>query len=88
MRVHFYGRANQFVNDKGRRRKVLTYLASEDAIDDSLKPYTWYKDHVLAGSREHCLPSDYVSAHIEPVEAVEDPDTERDKKERAAIASS
>lgn len=71
------------VNDKGRRRKVLTYLASHAAIDESLKPYGWYKDHVLAGSREHSLPPDYVGEHIAMVEAVEDPDVARDARERA-----
>lgn len=51
-------------NDKGRRRKVLTYLASHEAIGESLKPYSWYQDHVLAGSREHSLPPDYAAEHI------------------------
>jgi hypothetical protein len=41
------------INDQGRRRKVLTYLATSDYIDDSLKPYDWYKDFILAGGREH-----------------------------------
>ncbi len=31
------------INEKGRRQKVLTYLATPDYIDDSLKPYRWYK---------------------------------------------
>jgi hypothetical protein len=74
-------------NHKGRRRKVLTYLASQDAIDDSLKPYSWYKDHVLAGAKEHNLPPDYVTQYIDAVEAVEDPDRERDKKERGALVN-
>lgn len=76
------------INDKGRRRKVLTYLAAQDAIDDSLKPYSWYKDHVLAGGKEHNLPTDYIAQCIEGVEAVEDPDSARDKKERATLANS
>jgi len=73
------------VNDKGRRRKVLTYLASSDYIDDGLKPYTWYKDFVLAGSREHDLPSDYVAAFIQSVEATEDPNAARESKQRATL---
>ena len=36
------------INEKGRRRKVLTYLATPDYIEDNLKPYGWYKDFVLA----------------------------------------
>lgn len=73
------------INHKGRRRKVLTYLASPNAIDDRVKTYSWYKDHVLAGSQEHGLPADYVSEFIEAIEAVEDPDAARDKKERATL---
>ena len=61
---------------------------SGTAIDEALKPYSWYKDHVLAGSQEHGLPPDYVAEFIEAVEAVEDPDAKRDKKERAMLGSS
>lgn len=75
------------INDKGRRRKVLTYLATPDYIDDNLKPYAWYKDFVLAGSREHDLPLGYVAEYIESVEAIDDPNKERDKKQRATLAS-
>ena len=75
------------INDKGRRRKVLTYLATPDYIDDSLKPYSWYKDFVLAGGREHGLPPEYVAEYIQSVEAIEDPDKTRDKKQRATLGS-
>lgn len=79
-----YERAMVTVTDEaGDSRKVLTYLATPDHIDDSLKPYGWYKDVVLAGAREHGLPSDYIADHIQPVEAVEDPDKARDRKQRA-----
>jgi hypothetical protein len=73
------------INDKGRRRKVLTYLASPIAIDDSLKPYSWYMDFVLAGCAEHGLPYDYVAACVQSVEATEDPNKPRDAKERAKL---
>lgn len=73
------------INDKGRRRKVLTYLATVGHIDDSLNPYGWYKDHVLAGASEHGLPPEYVADYIEPVEAIEDPDKKRDLKERSTL---
>ena len=73
------------VNDKGRRRKVLTYLASPNAIDDSLAPYSWYKDFVLAGCAEHGVPTDYVAACVQSVEATEDSDRARDARERAKL---
>jgi hypothetical protein len=75
------------LNSQGRRRKVLTYLASPGAIDNTQKPYTWYKDHVLVGAREHNLPADYVAEWIEAVEALEDPDTTRGRKERTTHAA-
>ncbi|UUP20060.1 gamma-glutamylcyclotransferase family protein [Nitratireductor thuwali] len=74
------------INEKGRRRKVLTYLASSDYVDDSLKPYGWYKDFVLAGAREHGLPPEYVAKCIESVEAIEDPKKTREKKRRATLS--
>jgi hypothetical protein len=75
------------INEKGRRRKVLTYLATPDYIDDSLKPYGWYKDFVLAGAREHGLPPEYIKEYIQSVEAIEDPNKVRDKKQRATLGS-
>ncbi|MYG27502.1 MAG: gamma-glutamylcyclotransferase [Boseongicola sp. SB0677_bin_26] len=75
------------INDKGRRRKVLTYLATQDHVDDSLKPYGWYKDFVLEGAGEHDLPQEYIAECIQPVDAIEDPDKVRDRKERATLRS-
>ena len=75
------------INDKGRRRQVLTYLASPDYIDDSLKPYSWYKDFVLAGGTEHSLPPEYIAEYIQSVEPIEDPDKTRDEKQRAMLRS-
>lgn len=70
------------INAQGRRSKVLTYLATADAIDDSLLPYDWYKDFVVAGCAEHNLPPDYVSRYVESVPSTEDPDRARDARER------
>ena len=75
------------INDKGRRRKVLTYLATPGYIDDSIKPYSWYKDFVLAGGREHGLPPEYIAEYIQSVEAIEDANKTRDKKQRATLGS-
>ncbi|MDG0853383.1 gamma-glutamylcyclotransferase family protein [Roseateles puraquae] len=44
--------------------------------DSTLKPYSWYKAHVLAGAREHDLPATYRAA-IEAIEATQDPDASR-----------
>jgi cation transport regulator ChaC len=75
------------INDGGRRRKVLTYVATPDYIDDTLKPYHWYKQFVLAGGREHGLPPEYINRNIEAVEAIDDPNEKRDRKQRATLRS-
>ena len=36
------------------------YEADDWAIDDSLRPYTWYKDFVVDGAKEHDLPEAYI----------------------------
>jgi len=51
-----------------------TYCAT--AIDASLRPYTWYKALVVAGAREHDLPSDYID-RLHQVPAFEDSDADR-----------
>ena len=58
------------------QRRVHTYFADPDYIDDALKPYRWYKELVIAGARMHELPSAYID-QIERQEALEDPDISR-----------
>ena len=50
--------------------EAFTYCAT--IIDTALKPYHWYKEHVVRGAREHCLPAGYIE-FIERVESVPDP---------------
>ena len=53
--------------------KALTYFATD--IKAGLKPYTWYKYHVLHGAVENNLPPDYIS-FIDSFNSVDDPDKE------------
>jgi gamma-glutamylcyclotransferase len=64
----------------GKLLNVQMYFATN--IDSSLKPYHWYKKHVLVGAKEIGLPLDYVSI-IEAVESEEDPDPQRADRELA-----
>lgn len=64
----------------GLEYEAATYYAS--SVDGTLKPYSWYKHHVLVGARESGLPVDYIHA-IERVEHLDDPDSSRDRLERA-----
>ena len=71
------------VDAQDRRRKALVYLATPDSIDGSLKPYSWYRGHVLAGSVEHALPAEYVREFVESVDAQPDQNQERERRERS-----
>lgn len=70
----------------GERVAASTYVAQPHAIDDTLLPYRWYRDLVLAGAREHALPSEHV-ARIEAQACKEDPDRKRDADARRLLAS-
>jgi len=59
---------------------AVTYFATK--VNPELKPFTWYRRHVLEGAREAQLPSSYIDA-IEAVDAKEDADQEREAKELA-----
>jgi hypothetical protein len=64
----------------GQAEQCFSYFATH--TDQSLAPYSWYKQHVLVGAWEADLPATYVSS-IECVDASEDPDEHRDAEQRA-----
>ncbi|QNI04860.1 gamma-glutamylcyclotransferase [Halomonas sp. SH5A2] len=59
---------------------VQAYLGKVTA--QRIRPYSWYKQHVIAGAHEHKLPLAYIRA-LEEVQAWDDPDTERHAREMA-----
>jgi hypothetical protein len=61
--------------------RAYTYVADNSAVDDSLRPYSWYKNLVVKGAKQHALPSEYVS-HLESFDAITDPDPAREKLNR------
>ena len=79
-----YERVEVAVQADGGAVEAFVYLAQTEAIDDRLRPFTWYRDLVVAGAREHGFPADYVEA-IERVDTRPDPDRERARRMRALI---
>ena len=41
-------------------RRAMTYQAKPGQTDATLRPFAWYKAHVVRGAREHRLPADCV----------------------------
>jgi len=54
------------------------YFALDHVIDDTLLPYSWYKELVVAGAREHGLPSEYI-ANIVSHPTTKDSDPRREQ---------
>lgn len=67
-------------NESGEVFEALTYYATH--IDSSLKPYSWYLNHVVIGAKETNVPTQYLAV-IELIHAIEDPDKKRDAQQRA-----
>ena len=62
------------------------YEADSDTIDDTLRPYTWYREFVIAGAKEHKLPALYIQS-LQAVPAQEDPDTQREEEQSELLLS-
>ena len=65
----------------GSSLEATTYIAT--IIDEHLKPYAWYVNHVIVGANETPLPDEYIQSKISEIESVQDVDKERDARERA-----
>lgn len=52
----------------GTSTEAVAYTANPEWIDDNLRPYDWYRNYVLAGAEEHCLPADYIETFVRSVE--------------------
>ena len=68
----------------GETITAITYYATN--IDSELKPYHWYKHHVLTGANENGLPKKYVEK-ISNIESIPDPMPERHEREMAIYAN-
>ena len=72
------------ITSTGEAIEALTYYAT--SIDEELKPYQWYKHHVLIGAQEYELPEGYRD-RIKSIEAIEDQDRERHEREMGIYAN-
>ncbi len=69
----------------GQEYSCLTYLAQPSYIQNSLKPFHWYKELIVLGARHLRFPDAYVRS-IESIESVDDPDEERQIQHQSLIA--
>lgn len=63
---------------------AIASLYYATAFDPMLKPYTWYKELVIAGARQHGLPPQYIHA-LEGETAIQDANFARHAKHMALL---
>ena len=66
--------------------KAWLYCAQSTHIDDTLEPFRWYRDLVVAGARSSGFPDEYIRA-IAAVEVQEDPDHARAQRMQRLLPS-
>lgn len=69
------------ISDDSSFIEAVTYTAT--IFDDSLKPYSWYINHILVGAQETFLPLNYIKTKIKNIETTEDCNRDRDANERS-----
>lgn len=79
-----YDEASVTVETPAGLREATTYMAAHSHIDDSLMPYSWYRDLVIEGASEAGISDDYV-LRLATVRTQPDPDAGREAHNRAAI---
>lgn len=57
-------------------QKAFCYIAEPSAIDESLKPFDWYKELVVRAVEHHGFPEDYIQS-IRMIASMQDPDQAR-----------
>lgn len=67
---------NTVSSDDISEHEVFYYQAPVAHTDESLLPFTWYKQLVVEGARIHALPAHYVNL-LETIRAHNDPDAAR-----------
>lgn len=56
--------------------EVFFYVALNAFVDDTMQPYSWYRDLVLAGAEYHAFPPEYLEG-LRRTACLPDPDRER-----------
>ncbi|OZG72250.1 hypothetical protein BTA51_16035 [Hahella sp. CCB-MM4] len=77
---HGYERETVQLFDHTSRQAEMAFTYIATLIDPSLKPYDWYRHHVVQGAIEAGFPEAYVQQILQ-IEVIEDCDLERAERE-------
>jgi gamma-glutamylcyclotransferase (GGCT)/AIG2-like uncharacterized protein YtfP len=77
-----YSEKRVTVIDKSQRSYVCVMYSAEPSHIVMDKPYGWYKHFVVEGARQHSLPEEYINQHLAAHADKQDPDAQRDARNR------
>jgi len=72
--------------NKETKESAFTYVAQKDTVFEDLVPFTWYKEMVIIGAREHHIPHHYIH-HLEQIASAQDPNYLRANKQKRYLDS-
>jgi len=75
-------KAASVLDESGQEHDVVLYVADTNSIDNTLRPYSWYKRFVIDGARQHKLPREYADL-VAAMPDLEDLDPGRDQRNRS-----
>ena len=75
-------KAATVLDERGQEHRIFLYVAEAGSIDNTLRPYSWYKRFVIDGARLHGLPDEYVRV-IAAMPDMDDTDQTRDRRNRS-----
>jgi gamma-glutamylcyclotransferase len=72
------------LDKSGHEHVVVLYVAEANSIDNTLRPYSWYKRFVIDGARQHDLPGEFINT-IAAMPDMEDSDRDRGQRNRSIV---
>lgn len=78
------GYAERQVNVEVGGEPLAATMYYATRTNPSLRPYSWYRAHVLAGAYEHELPPEYIAA-LQAIEALEDRNADRHAEQMTLV---
>lgn len=60
---------------------AFTYVAHKENVFEDLVPFSWYKELVLSGAKEHHLPDVYLH-YLQQIASTQDPNVARESKNK------
>jgi cation transport regulator ChaC len=83
---HGYREENVTVElSDGKNVQAVAFVATADAVDPSLRPYSWYHNLVIAGAEQNHLSAEYLEA-LRAAPSISDPKPDRRTKLEAEDA--